>query len=126
MKRQDSLCMREGGDDLGTVLLLCHLLQTVQILQTSLKIGQTATQNRLSLWHLQQVEKRDTGKEFGLDCCLLRPKIAQIHLQHLVPALRQFIEMPVGFAFLLDDLPGYYAHLFKALEDQVERFVVEG
>jgi len=47
-------------------------------------------------------------------------------LQQLDPAPRQLIEMAIGFPDLWDDLPGDRAHLLKALEGQIERFVVEG
>ncbi len=46
-------------------------------------------------------------------------------LQQLDAALGQLVEMTIGLALLGDDLPGDSTHLFKALEDEVERFVVE-
>ena len=74
---------------------------------------------------LQQVEEGDTGKKLGVIASLRGGEIPEVGLQQLDPALGQLIEMPIGLAFLGDDLPGDSTHLFKALEDEVERFVVE-
>src|SRR5579884_2413925 len=126
MKRQDPLGMREGGDDLSTVLaLICYLLQTVQILQTALQIGQTLAQNRLARLNLQEIKEGNAGEKLGITSGLLRSKIAQQGLQHLDSVVCQCIQMAIGFARLLDNLASHRAHFFKALEDEVERFVVD-
>ncbi len=68
MKCEDALGMGVRGNDVRAVpVLLCHLLQAVQVLQTPLKIGQAMAQNLPTLWHLQEVEEGDTGKKLGID-----------------------------------------------------------
>ena len=128
MKCQDALGIGHRDARAGSTVLVgvCDLLQVLEILQTPLKIGQTHFEDRFSLLDLEQVKEGDAGKKLGVYSRLLRPKIAQIGLQQLDPALGELIEMSIGLAFLENDLPGDSAELFKAFEGEVERFVVEG
>jgi len=126
MKGEDTLGRGHRDAHGGrTVLRVGHVLHSLQVREAPFKIGQAAGQDRLSLWHLQQVEEGDTGKKLGFAGSLRGGKIPERGLQQLDAALGQLIEMPIGLAFLGDDLPGDSTHLFKALEDEVERFVVE-
>ncbi len=127
MKRKDPLCRGHRATRSGrTILRVCHLLQLMQILQARLQVGQARGEDHLSLVRLQQVEEGDTGKKLGVIASLRGGEIPEVGLQQLDAALGQLIEMPIGLAFLGDDLPSDGAELCKVFEGEIERLVVQG
>ena len=126
MKGQDPL--RRGQREIcsiRTCLALCQVLHALQIREASLQKSQASGQDRLALWPLQQVEEGDPRKKLGVITCEPCGKLAQGGMQQFDPALGQLVEMPIGFALLGDDLPGDGSALFKVLESQIERLVVQ-
>ena len=92
MKCQDPLGISHRRNNVRTILVcIGHLLQLVQILQTSLKIGQTAAQDRLALMDLEKAKEGHTGKKLGVYSRLLGSKIAQRGLQPLISCFGQYV-----------------------------------
>ena len=126
MKGQDTL--RRGEREirsLRTCLALCQPLHLLQIREASLQKSQASGQDGLALWPLQQVDEGDPRKKLGVIARERGGKLSQRDMQQLAAALGQLVEMPIGLAFLGDDLPSDGALLFKVLESKIERLIVQ-